>query len=245
MRRRLERGLRRLNAAREHGAGKAQRLLGRVSTLLTRNPMGGECGIADGLPLNADQMVLSYMQGLFPMDVGGKLRWRCPYPRFVLPLAELRDPTDVERDVSLEQFEFTLDQAPREVVDACAQSPGAEWLSARLTQLYLELFELEVMHSVEVWSSGQLVGGGFGLSLGRVWMHEARFERAAHAADAQFVYLTRHLARRGYSCIDGQVHFDIMARMGGHDMPIDEYRSLLARGLIVPASFLEAVASGA
>jgi leucyl/phenylalanyl-tRNA--protein transferase len=182
------------------------------------------------------------MQGLFPMDVGGKLRWRCHHPRFALPLAELRGPTDLER-AALDHFEFTFDRAPREVVEACAASPDAEWLSERLKQLYLELFELEVMHTVEVRSKGQLVGGSFGLSLGRVWTHEARFERTTHAADAQFVHLTRHLARRGYSCIDGQVHFEIIARLGGRDMSVDEYRSLLARGFITPASFVEPAAA--
>jgi leucyl/phenylalanyl-tRNA--protein transferase len=242
MRQRIERGLSRLSLVREHGAGKAQRLLGRASTLLTQNPMGGECGIADGLPLTVDQMLLGYMQGLFPMDVGGKLRWRCPYPRFALPLAELRMPADVERSAPLHEFEFTFDRAPRQVVEACAQSPGAGWLSERLQQLYLELFELEVMHSVEVRQSGQLVGGSFGLSLGRVWTHEARFERVPPAADAQFVHLARHLSTRGYSCIEGQVHFEIMARLGGRGMPVDEYRSLLARGFIAPARFIEPTA---
>jgi leucyl/phenylalanyl-tRNA--protein transferase len=243
VRERLERGLSRLSLLREQGAGKAQRLLGRASTLLTPNPMGGECGIADGLPLNVDQMLLGYMQGLFPMDVGGKLRWRCPYPRFVLPLAELRVPADIERAMRLAEFEVTFDRTPRQVVDACAESPDAAWLSERLKQLYLELFELEVMHTVELRQGGQLVGGSFGLSLGRVWTHEARFERASHAADAQFVHLTRHLSRRGYSCIEGQVHFEIMASLGGRSMPVHEYRALLARGFIAPASFIEPTAT--
>jgi leucyl/phenylalanyl-tRNA--protein transferase len=242
VRQRLERGFSRLGLVREHGAGKAQRLLGRASTLLTRNPMGGECGIADGLPLNVDQMLLGYMQGLFPMDVAGKLRWRCPYPRFALPLAELRMPPDIERSVPLEHFEFTFDRAPRQVVELCAATPGAEWLSERLQRLYLELFELNVMHTVELRQGGQLVGGSFGLSLGRVWTHEARFEFAPHAADAQFVYLARHLSRRGYSCIEGQVHFEIMARLGGRGMPVEEYRSLLARGFIAPVCFTDPTA---
>ena len=235
VRERLERTLRRLNTAREHGEGKAQRLLGRVSTLLTKNPMGGECGIADGLPLNVDQMLLGYMQGMFPMDAGGKLRWRCPHPRFALPLAELRPPADIEQAVDLEQFEFSFDRAPREVVEACAADADTEWLSERLKQLYLELFALGVMHTIEARRGGELVGGSFGLSLGRIWTHEACFGRVAHAADAQFVRLTRELASRGYSCIEGQVHSEIMARMGGRDMPVDEYRSLLARGFIAPS----------
>lgn len=236
LRQRLQRRLRRLKAAREHGEGKAQRLLGRASTWLTRNPMGGECGIADGLPLNVDQMLLGYMQGLFPMEAGGKLRWRCPHPRFALPLAELRPPPGIDEDVALEQFELSFDGSPREVIEACAADADTVWLSERLKQLYLELFALGVMHTVEARRDGQLVGGSFGLSLGRVWTHEARFERVPHAADAQFVHLARQLASRGYSCIEGQVHFEIMARLGGRDMPVDEYRSLLARGLIAPAS---------
>jgi leucyl/phenylalanyl-tRNA--protein transferase len=234
---RLERVVSRLNAACQYGAGKLQRLLGRASTLLTPNPMGGECGIADGLPLNVDQMLLGYMRGLFPMDVGGKLRWRCPLPRFALPLAELRMPPDIERAVSLEQFEFSVDRAPREVVEACAQQPGADWLSERLRQLYVELFDLGVMHSVEARQGGRLVGGSFGLSLGSVWTHEARFECVAHAADAQFLHLARRLSSCGYSCIEGQVHFEIMARLGGRDMPVEEYQSLLARGFLAPAKF--------
>lgn len=245
VRQRLEHALRRLSLLRERGAGKAQRLLGRASTLLTTNPMGGECGIADGLPLNVDQMLLGYMQGMFPMDEGGRLRWRCPSPRFVLPLAELRVVADIERAMPLAPFEVSFDRTPRQVVDACAESPAAEWLSERLKQLYLELFELEVMHTVELWRGGQLVGGSFGLSLGRIWTHEARFERAPQAADAQFVHLTRHLAGRGYSCIEGQVYFEIMARLGGRAMSIHEYRSLLARGLIAPASFMERPAARA
>jgi len=192
--------------------------------------------MADGLPLNVDQMLLGYMQGLFPMDVGGKLRWRCPHPRFALPLADLRVPPDLERAVSSEPFEFSFDRSPREVVESCARDADEEWLSERLKQLYLELFELGVMHSVEVRRRGQLVGGSFGLSLGKIWTHEACFERVTHAADAEFVHLARHLSSRGYSCIEGQVHSEIMARLGGRDMSVHEYRSLLARGLVARAS---------
>jgi leucyl/phenylalanyl-tRNA---protein transferase len=231
-----QRVVRRLNAVCQHGAGKLQRLLGRASTLLTGNPMGGECGIADGLPLTVDQMLRGYMRGLFPMDVRGRLRWRCPEPRFALPLAELRMPAGIEQAVCLDEFEFRFDGAPLEVIEACAQVPDADWLSARLKRLYFELFELGVMHTVEAWRGGRLVGGSFGLSLGRVWTHEGRFERVPLAADAQFVHLAQDLSKRGYSCIEGQVHFDIMERLGGRYMRGDEYQSILARGFFAPAA---------
>jgi leucyl/phenylalanyl-tRNA---protein transferase len=244
LRAQLERGLASVRAAGEHAAGKAQRLLGRASTLLTENPMGGTCGIADGLPLNADQMLLGYMQGLFPMDVGGKLRWRFPYPRFALLLDELQEPEDVASVLASGAFELSFDRAPARVLEACRQCPDADWLSERLEQLYLELFELKVMHTVEAWQGGELVGGSFGLSLGRVWTTEARFERAANAADAQFLHLARHLVACGYSCVEAQAYTAAMARFGARDVPVDEYRSLLARGLIAPASFGDPPRSG-
>lgn len=237
VRQRLGRALGRLRTARDCAEGKAQRLLGRASTLLTPNPMGAECGIADGVSLDVDHALLAYIHGLFPMDTGGTLRWRCPYPRFALPLAELRISADIERSIALGRFEFSFDSAPREVLEACVDSSDPPWLSQRLRQLYLELFELKVMHTLEVREGGRLVGGSFGLSLGRVWTHEARFERTPPAADAQFVVLARHLAQCGYSCIEGQVFFEIMAHLGGRDLPLDEYRSLLVRGLIAPATF--------
>lgn len=239
LRDRLERGLSLLSAAREHGEGKLQRLLGRASTLLTHNPLGGNCGIADGLPLTADQMILGYMQGLFPMDEGGKLRWRYPYPRFALRLDELRVPPGVARMLEAGELRLSFDEAPAAVLAACRKNPDAEWLSARLEQLYLELFGLGMMHTVEAWRKDELVGGSFGLSVGRVWTSEACFERTAHVADAQFLHLARQLARRGYTCIECQAYSEAMARFGARDMPSDEYRTHLARGLIVPSTFTE------
>jgi leucyl/phenylalanyl-tRNA--protein transferase len=212
--------------------------------LLTQNPMGGNCGIADGLPLNAEQMILGYMQGLFPMDEGGKLRWRSPYPRFALLLEELQEPEDAVRVLASGVFELSFDQAPARVLQACRQAEGAGWLSERLERLYLELFELKMMHTVEAWRGGELVGGSFGLSVGRVWTTEARFERVAHAADAQFLHLARHLVACGYSCVEAQAYTAAMARFGARDLPVAEYRSLLARGLIAPASFGDAPRSG-
>jgi leucyl/phenylalanyl-tRNA--protein transferase len=239
----LERGLSAFSAAREHAAGKAQRLLGRASTLLTQNPTGGKCGIADGQPLDAEQMILGYMQGLFPMDERGQLRWRSPYPRFALLLDELQEPEDVGRVLASGVFELSFDRAPARVLQACRQGPDARWLSQRLEQLYLELFELRMMHTVEAWQGGELVGGSFGLSVGRVWTTEARFECVAHAADAQFLHLARHLVACGYACVEAQTYTEAMARFGARDLPIDEYRSLLARGLIAPASFGQRAAS--
>lgn len=238
-RHRLARGLSLLTAAREHGAGKVQRLLGRASTLLTQNPVGGNCGIADGLPLNADQMILGYTQGLFPMDEGGKLRWRYPYPRFGLPLDELRVPPELARRLDAGELRVSFDEAPADVLDACRKNADVPWLSERLERLYLELFQLGMMHTVETWRGNELFGGSFGLSVGRVWTSEARFERGAHVGDAQFLHLARHLARRGYTCIECQVYSEALVRFGARDMPSDEYRKHLARGLIAPAIFTE------
>jgi leucyl/phenylalanyl-tRNA--protein transferase len=130
------------------------------------------------------------------------------------------------------------------VLQACRQGEDAGWLSERLERLYLELFELKMMHTVEAWQGDELVGGSFGLSVGRVWTTEARFESVAHAADAQFLHLARHLVACGYSCVEAQAYTAAMARFGARDMPVAEYRSLLARGLLAPAGFGDPPRSG-
>jgi leucyl/phenylalanyl-tRNA--protein transferase len=218
---------------------KLQRLLGSVSTQLTDNPYIGLCGVNDRMPLTAEEMIFAYSQGLFPMDAGGKLRWQCPEPRFVLYLDQLRLSANMRRDLRKSSFTHTFDRQPRAVLDACAQGRSEHWLSERLKSLYLELFELGVMHTIETWSDGVLVGGSFGMAMGRVFTGETMFHRAPGAGKACFVQLASHLRERGFLCIDAQWPTDDMLRFGAREVPMREYRKLLARGLVNAAEFHE------
>jgi leucyl/phenylalanyl-tRNA---protein transferase len=216
---------------------RARRLLAFASTRLTDNPFDGLCGVQDGVPLNAAQMILGYSQGLFPMDKDGKLRWHCPDPRFVLQLSELRLSPNMRRDIRKCNFSHTFDREPRAILEGCADRPQGTWLSPRLRALYLELFELGVMHTVETWKDGALVGGSFGMAIGRIFTGEAMFHRVPDAGKSSFAFLAQHLRDRGFSCIDAQDHSDHMARFGARNVPFVEHRKTLAIGLVHSAQF--------
>lgn len=223
-----------------HGAApRARRLLGFASTRLTSNPFDGLCGVQDGVPLSAAQMILGYSQGLFPMDKAGRLRWHCPDPRFVLQLSELRLSPNMRRDLRKCNFTHTFDREPKAILEGCAERAEGTWLSPRLRELYLELFALGVMHTIETWRDGALVGGSFGMAIGRIFTGETMFHRAPDAGKSSFAFLAQHLRDRGFTCIDAQDHSDHMARFGAREVPFAEHRQTLALGLIRSAQFRE------
>lgn len=222
---------------RDRGLGKLQRGLGLAGAMLPPSPLGALCGVADALPLTAENVLLGYAQGIFAMDFDGKVRWRCPPERFVVYLSELRISANMRRELKRASYTTSLDQAPRQVLDACADRAEGTWLSERFKRIYMELFEMGAMHTVEAWKDGELVGGSFGVSIGRVWTSESMFHRAPHAGKVQFAAVAAHLIERGFVCVDGQMYSEHFARFGAREIPIAEYRNVLARGLANPARF--------
>jgi leucyl/phenylalanyl-tRNA--protein transferase len=221
------------------GPAKCQRLLGSASTFLTENPCIGLCGVNDRMPLSAEQMILAYSQGLFPMDSDGKLRWQCPEPRFVLYLDQLRLSPNMRRDIRKSNFTHTFDREPRAVLDGCADGRAEHWLSERLKLAYLQLFELGAMHTIETWCDGALVGGSFGVAIGRVFTGETMFHRVPEAGKCSFAHLASHLRERGFACIDAQWPTDDMLRFGAREVPLSDYRKTLALGLVSSTRFRE------
>jgi leucyl/phenylalanyl-tRNA---protein transferase len=235
----IQKGRELLRTVYEGASPRARRLLGFASTRLTDNPFDGLCGVQDGVPLNAAQMILGYSQGLFPMDAEGRLRWHCPDPRFVLHLSELRLSPNMRRDIRKSNFTHTFDRVPQAILEGCADRAQGTWLSPRLRALYLELFELGVMHTIETWQDGALVGGSFGVAIGRIFTGETMFHRVPEAGKSSFAFLAQHLRDRGFTCIDAQDHSEHMARFGARDVPFVEHRKTLALGLIRSVSFHE------
>jgi leucyl/phenylalanyl-tRNA---protein transferase len=228
----------RLLELRNKGTVRVQRVLGRASTLLPPTPLGALCGVFDTLPLSAETVLLGYSQGIYPLDFADRaLRWHCPPERFVVYLKELRISSNMRRELKRASYDVSFDQAPRDVLAACADRAEGTWLSQRLQQIYMELFEMGAMHSVEAWKDGELVGGSFGVSIGRVWTSESMFHRAPHAGKVQFAAVAQHLTERGVECVDGQQYSEHFARFGAREIPIEEYRNVLARGLAAPVSF--------
>jgi leucyl/phenylalanyl-tRNA---protein transferase len=229
-----------LRELRNRGSVRLQRLIGRATTLLPPSPYGGLCGVFDTLPLTVENVLLGSAQGIYALEFNGTVRWHCPPERFVIYLRELRISSELSRELRGADYTVTFDRAPREVLEACASEHGSgqgRWLSQRLENIYLELFEMGAMHTVEAWQGRVLVGGGFGLTIGTMWISESMFSRAPHADKVQFAATAQHLLERGYEVVDGQQYSDHFARFGARDISIAQYRVALARGLAAPARF--------
>ena len=188
---------------------------------------------------------LAYRRGLFPMadSESGELGWYSPDPRAVIPLERFHVPRSLARLVRQERFELRTDTAFEAVMRACAESaPGREssWIDERLIEVYAELHGRHAAHSIEAWRDGGLVGGLYGVHLGRAFFGESMFSRPeAGGTDASkvcLVGLVDCLSSRGFELLDTQFLTPHLARFGCVELPRARYLELLAAALEGPAS---------
>jgi leucyl/phenylalanyl-tRNA--protein transferase len=192
------------------------------------------------LPLDPELLLLAYSQGIFPMGVeGGKLRWLAPDPRGVVVLSEVHIPSRVRRYARNGGFEVRYDTDFRGTIAGCADR-SETWISPELIAIYVKLHEMGAAHSVEAWKDGALVGGGFGVAMGRVFTLESLFSKVDQASKVAFVFLSDLLPKMGFELVDCQYTTRHFSHFGARDMRLAEYRQRMARGLIAPGRFAPA-----
>ncbi len=189
---------------------------------------------------SVELLVAAYARGIFPMADArtGEIHWYSPDPRAILPLDEFHVPRSLARRVRSGRFEITSDLAFERVMRACAE-PGTDressWIDGRLIEVYVELFELGLAHSVEAWRDGELVGGLYGVHLGAVFFGESMFSRPARGGtDASKVCLVRLVERLrggGFELLDAQFRTPHLARFGFVEVSRAAYLRRLARAL--------------
>ncbi len=180
------------------------------------------------------RMISAYASGIFPwMTWQGRPVWYSPDPRMVLEPATLHVPRSLAKIIRRGDFEVRLDSALAEVVEACRRTkrPGqrGSWITKAYTRGVLELASFGVVHSAEAWRDGQLVGGLYGLSLGRVFFGESMFAEAPDASKVAFAALTHALWRGGWRLIDCQQETSHLARFGATPWPRARYLEALGR----------------
>jgi len=187
-------------------------------------------------------MLLSaYRQGVFPwFSPDDPILWWCPDPRFVIFFDELHVSRSMQRVLRRRTFEITYDADFPGVVSACARTPrrgqDGTWITEDMELGYRRLHELGYAHSCEAWSDGELVGGVYGVALGRVFFGESMFSRASNASKAALISLCRLLDERGFHMLDAQLHTDHVERLGGREIPRSEFLSRLRKGISVPGT---------
>jgi leucyl/phenylalanyl-tRNA--protein transferase len=180
--------------------------------------------LAVGGDLRPERLVLAYRVGLFPwFNQDTPILWWSPDPRFVLEPSQVRVGRSLAKRIRQRPYVIRADTAFEAVVRACGEAPrpgqDGTWITDEMVDAYVRLHRLGVAHSVEAWDGGALVGGLYGVAIGRVFFGESMFARAPDASKIAFVQLCRAIADRGGNLVDCQVPTDHLARFGAMGWP--------------------------
>ena len=189
--------------------------------------------LAVGGDLEPERLLYAYRNGIFPWyGPDQPILWWSPDPRLVLFPEQLHISRSLARTLRRRHFTVTLDTAFEQVISECAAPrPGqaGTWITPEMQAAYIHMHKLGHAHSVECWQQGRLVGGLYGLAMGRVFFGESMFTRVADASKVGFVTLVRQLQRWDYRLIDCQVHTGHLESLGAGMIPRSEFTRLLER----------------
>ena len=192
--------------------------------------------------ITPEVLLRAYACGIFPMAESAddpSLFWVEPELRGVIPLTGFRVSSRLARTVRSDAFTVTVNQAFTAIMDGCAEpQPGREdtWINRRIRELYSGLYALGHCHSVECWQDGDLVGGLYGVSLGRAFFGESMFHRARDASKVALVHLVARLIAGGFELLDTQYVTEHLKTFGAVEIPRRRYTGLLEKALTGPAA---------
>jgi leucyl/phenylalanyl-tRNA--protein transferase len=183
--------------------------------------------LAAGADLSSARLVEAYGQGIFPwFSEGQPILWWSPDPRMVLFPGALKVSRSLGRTLRKEPFELRADSAFGRVMEACAAPRAGQdgtWITDAMREAYGELHRQGIAHSVEAWRDGELVGGLYGIALGRAFFGESMFSRVPDASKVALVALARSLEAWGFGMIDCQMKTAHLASLGAHEIPRAEF----------------------
>lgn len=179
--------------------------------------------LAAGGSLRASRLLDAYRQGIFPWSSEGQpLLWWSPDPRMVLYVDHFRVARSLRKRVRSGVFEVRFNTACAAVIESCAEprpDQDGTWITREILDAYLDLHRRGYVHSVESWREGRLVGGLYGVALGRMFFGESMFARETDASKVALAHLVAHLRRLGVPLIDCQQETSHLASLGARPIP--------------------------
>ncbi len=183
--------------------------------------------LAAGGSLAPDWLLAAYRRGIFPWYCAGEpILWWSPDPRLVLAPSRMRISRSLRRTLLRHCFEVRFDTAFEQVISECAEPRGpavGTWITAEMRSAFIRMHELGHAHSVESWSDGRLVGGLYGIALGRAFFGESMFSRVTDASKVALAYLARYLECRNYAVIDCQMTTGHLLSLGAQEISRAEF----------------------
>ncbi len=188
-------------------------------------PNGLLCAGADLAPAT---LLRAYRDGIFPWySAGQPILWWSPDPRMVLVPGEFRISRSLRRTLRRGAYQIRLDSDFPAVIRACAgtrrKGQSGTWITGAMQSAYSALYELGYAHSVETWVDGTLVGGVYGLAIGRMFYGESMFSHASNASKIALAHLARFLDARGCGLIDCQMNTPHLASLGAREIPRGDF----------------------
>jgi len=195
--------------------------------------------LALGGDLSVERLTMAYSMGIFPWYTqGSPILWWSTDPRLVLFPGELRVSRSLRQTIRRGLFDVTFDMDFEGVIDGCAAAErhGQEgtWITPEMKDAYIALHRAGRAHSVESRQEGRLVGGLYGVSLGRVFFGESMFALVSDASKAAFVLLVHRLRDRGYALIDCQQTTTHLMSFGAREIPRMDFLSILRKEVNAP-----------
>jgi leucyl/phenylalanyl-tRNA--protein transferase len=187
--------------------------------------------LAVGGDLSVDRLLLAYRSGIFPWYEGDHILWWCPDPRFVLFPDRLKISKSMSALIKKNAFEFTTNRAFTDVINHCKtisrKEQNGTWITDEVKKAYTRLHELGYARSAEVWLNGELVGGLYGVRLGKIFFGESMFSKVSNASKYAFISFVEQLKQEGVELIDCQVYTEHLESLGAQMIGREQFVSLL------------------
>ena len=192
--------------------------------------------LAIGGDLGTERLLLAYRNGIFPWySEGDPILWWCPDPRFVLFPGELKVSKSMQSVIKTGRFQFTTNRAFSQVIQNCktAYRPGQQgtWISPAIQRAYTQLHRLGYAHSAEAWQDGELVGGLYGIRLGKIFFGESMFSEVSNASKFAFITYVQQLRQEGLALIDCQVYTAHLEKFGARMIERKKFMKILKENM--------------
>lgn len=185
--------------------------------------------LAVGGDLSAERLTFAYSWGIFPwFSQETPILWYSPHKRFVIFPERLKISKSMQKILRSKLFEISYDQSFNEVIQACAKmqrkNQEGTWITGDMQEAYKNLHQSGTAHSVEVWMGGELVGGLYGVVVGKVFCGESMFSKVSNASKAALIWLCQS---KGFKMIDCQFYTAHLKSLGAEFITRKDYLSIL------------------
>jgi leucyl/phenylalanyl-tRNA--protein transferase len=188
--------------------------------------------LAIGGDLSLTRLLSAYQSGIFPWYSDGQpILWWSPDPRFILLPEHLKVSRSLRKTIRKQKFLITINKAFNSVIQACSRTarPGQDgtWITDAMYHAYVELHKAGYAHSVEAWHNQQLVGGLYGVAIGRVFFGESMFSQQTDASKVAFTCFVKHIQKLGFQLIDCQIYTSHLQSLGAQSISRLQFTQLL------------------